>query len=126
MFEWSEFRPGADGLKKVFGPLEADIMDIMWEKKKGTAREVYDDLLKKEKEVRRSTISIMMNRLCDRGLLDKNIDKGRGGLRYIYTIKIGKQKFESRIVEEVISGLFDTFGSATSAYIYSYINKTKK
>ncbi|MFQ5892539.1 MAG: BlaI/MecI/CopY family transcriptional regulator, partial [Candidatus Methanofastidiosia archaeon] len=115
MFEWSEFRPGADGLKKVFGPLEADIMNIMWEKKKGTAREVYDDLLKKEKEVRRSTISIMMNRLCDRGLLDKNIDKGRGGLRYIYTTKIGKQKFESRIVEEVISGLFDTFGSATSA-----------
>ena len=116
MFEWYEFRPRAQGYNKVLGPLEAEIMEVMWTKHASTARDVYDTLKKKDNNTRRSTVSIMMNRLCERGLLEKKIDKGRGGLRYVYTTRIRKEDFDRKVVEKVIGGLMETFKETTVAH----------
>lgn len=116
MFEWHEFRPKASGYKKVLGPLEADIMEVMWVRHSSTAREVYDTLKKRDNSTRRSTISIMMNRLCDRGLLEKKIDKGRGGLRYVYTTRVKREDFDRKVVEKVMGGLMETFKETTFTY----------
>ncbi len=117
MFEWHEYRPFEKGYIKVLGPLETEIMEIVWNHKVGTAREVYDVLKDEKKSIRRSTISIIMNRLCERGLINKRIEKGRGGLKYVYSVKISKKEFEKEVVSKIIESLIETFPQETATHM---------
>ncbi|MHC1605025.1 MAG: BlaI/MecI/CopY family transcriptional regulator [Candidatus Methanofastidiosia archaeon] len=117
VFEWHEFRPFEKGYKKVLGPLETEIMEIIWNNEIETAKGVFELLKKEKREIRRSTISIMMNRLCERRLIHKKIDKGRGGLKYVYTINITQREFEKEVVKKVVDALLDTFPTETLDYI---------
>lgn len=76
--EPSEFKLTEEGIKAVLPPLEAEIMEYMWRVKVATAGEVYDHLKQKHPDMRRSTASILMNRLCEKGLLSRSVDYGRG------------------------------------------------
>jgi predicted transcriptional regulator len=122
MFRWHEFRPEEKGIEKVLGPLESKIMEIMWNEKISVARDVYDIMKKKDKNTRRSTISIMMNRLCDRGLLDRHAETGRGGERFVYTVRINKDEFSQVIVSKVMKGLLDSFEDSTLRYVRNHLS----
>jgi predicted transcriptional regulator len=122
MFRWHEFRPDEKGIEKVLGPLESKIMEIMWDEKISVARDVYDIMKKKDKNTRRSTISIMMNRLCDRGLLDRHAETGRGGERFVYTVRINKDEFSQVIVSKVMKGLLDSFEDSTLRYVRNHLS----
>jgi len=117
LFEWHEYRPFEPGYMKVLGPLETEIMDIIWERGTETARGVYETLHKGRKDIRRSTISIMMNRLFERGLVEKKIEKGRGGLKYVYSVKVSKDEFKREVVRNVMDSLHDTFEKELDTYI---------
>ncbi len=119
-FEWHEYRPREKGHTTVLGPLETRIMAILWECGTATAREVYDLLRKENPSIRRSTVSIMMARLDDRNLLEKEVESGKGGLKYVYTVTIGRDAFEDEIVKTVISSLADAFPETTERHISSY------
>ncbi|RZN50457.1 CopY family transcriptional regulator [archaeon] len=109
MFVWHEYRPFERGYRKILGPLETDIMEILWNEGTTTARGVYDILRDEKKNIRRSTISIMMNRLCERNLIEKNIEKGRGGLKYVYKVRVSRNDFEDEVVSKILTSLNDTF-----------------
>jgi len=117
LFEWHEYRPGESSYTKVLGPLETEIMEILWDKGTETARGVYDSLNDGRRDLRRSTISIMMSRLCERGLIGKNIEKGRGGLKYVYNIRVTKEQFEREIVNKIMDSLQETFDKELRYYI---------
>ncbi|MBN1786271.1 MAG: BlaI/MecI/CopY family transcriptional regulator [Candidatus Methanofastidiosa archaeon] len=117
LFDWHEYRPSEPGYMKVLGPLETDIMEILWKSGTETARSVYDILREDRQDIRRSTISIMMNRLFERGLIEKKIEKGRGGLKYIYSVKVTREQFESEIVNKVMDSLKETFDKEFRSYI---------
>jgi len=117
LFEWHEYRPFEKGYMKVLGPLETEIMEILWEKGTMTARGVFDILQENKKDIRRSTISIMMNRLFERGLVDKSVEKGRGGLKYVYSVKVTRDRFERDIVHNVIESLKETFEKPFDSYM---------
>ncbi|CAB49497.1 BlaI/MecI/CopY family transcriptional regulator [Pyrococcus abyssi] len=121
--EPSEFKLNQKGIKAVLPSLEAEIMEYMWEIKEGTAGEVFEYLKKKHPEIRRSTVSILMNRLCEKGLLTRRMDRGRGGIRYIYTITTTREEFERKVVEKIIDSLLANFREATYAYLAKKIKK---
>ncbi|KYK35452.1 MAG: BlaI/MecI/CopY family transcriptional regulator [Theionarchaea archaeon] len=123
MFQWHKFSPDEKGIKKILGPLESAIMQIMWEEEISSARDVYEIMRKKDKDTRRSTISIMMNRLCDRGLLDRRSEKGKGGDRYVYTVRIAKEEFSQAVVSKVMRGLLETFQDATLQYVRNHLSE---
>ena len=39
-----DFRMNKDGLRKVLGDLEAEIMEVIWSKSLHTVRDVYEEL----------------------------------------------------------------------------------
>lgn len=117
-----EFKLNEEGLRAVLPPLEAEIMEYMWKVKVATAGEVYAYMKKKHPDMRRSTVSILMNRLCERGLLKRSVDTGRGGIRYVYSITTTREEFEKRVVETILNALMSNFKEAT----FAYLSKIKK
>lgn len=116
MRSWQEYRPFEESSNKVIGPLESEIMDVMWERGTETARGVYD-AIRESKPVRRSTVSILLGRLCERNLVKKKVEKGRGGERFVYTVTMTKDEFTKDIVSTVIDSLMDSFPDHTISYI---------
>ncbi|ASJ01072.1 BlaI/MecI/CopY family transcriptional regulator [Thermococcus gorgonarius] len=112
-----EFKLTEEGLKAVLPPLEAEIMEYMWKVKVATAGEVYEHLKSKHPEMRRSTVSILMNRLCEKGLLKRSVDYGRGGMRYVYSVTTTREEFEKKIVQKILDALMSNFREATYAYL---------
>lgn len=123
MFRWHEFRPDEKGIEKVLGPLESQIMQIMWDEKISVARDVYEIMRKKDKNTRRSTISIMMNRLCERGLLERRAETGKGGERFIYSVRISREEFSQAVVAKVMRGLLESFEDTTVRYVRNHLSE---
>jgi predicted transcriptional regulator len=122
MFRWHEFRPDEKGVEKVLSPLESEIMQIMWDEKISVARDIYEIMKKKEKKTRRSTISIMMNRLRERGLLERQPETGKVGERYVYTVRVSKEEFSHAVVDKVMRSLIETFEDATIRYVRNHLS----
>ncbi|ASJ10452.1 CopY family transcriptional regulator [Thermococcus sp. P6] len=120
--EPQEFKLTEEGIKAVLPPLEAEIMEHMWEVRVATAGEVYRHMKEKHPDLRRSTVSILMNRLCERGLLRRSIERGRGGMRYVYSITSTREEFEKKVVESILDALMTNFKEAT----YAYLSRIKK
>ena len=66
----SDFKPHKAGLKKILGELEADIMEIVWDRERVAVRDVYEHL-RLQKKCAYTTIMTVMGRLADKGLLNK-------------------------------------------------------
>lgn len=123
MFRWHEFRPDEKGIEKVLGPLESQIMQIMWDEEISVARDIYEIMRKKDKNTRRSTISIMMNRLCERGLLERRAETGKGGERFIYSVRISREEFSQAVVAKVMRGLLESFEDTTVRYVRNHLSE---
>jgi predicted transcriptional regulator len=123
MFRWHEFKPDEEGIEKVLGPLESHIMQIMWNEEISVARDVFEIMRKNDKDIRRSTISIMMNRLCERGLLERRAETGKGGERFVYTVRITREEFAHAVVERVMRGLLDSFEDTTVKYVRNHLSE---
>ncbi|WP_054840891.1 BlaI/MecI/CopY family transcriptional regulator [Thermococcus peptonophilus] len=118
-----EFKLTEEGIKAVLPPMEAEIMELMWRFKVATAGQIYEELKKKYPEIRRSTVSILMNRLCEKGLLKRTVERGRGGgMRYVYSITTTREEFEQKVVKSILDALMNNFREAT----YAYLSKMKK
>lgn len=112
MFSWTEYKPHRKGPQTVLSPLESEVMTIMWREKRSTTRTVHT-LLKSKHSVNRSTVNAIMNSLCKRGLLASSVSKGRGGLKYIYKVKVSRRRFEREIVDKMLDSLLESFGKTS-------------
>ena len=77
-------------------------MDAIWGSKETliTVREIHVDL-NKARKMAYTTVMSTMDRLFEKGLLDRKIEKGRGGLYYVYWPKLEKVSFQKSAVREV-------------------------
>jgi predicted transcriptional regulator len=108
----SQYNVEGKNLEAFLGPLEASIIEIVWcsKKRQITVREVLE-ILKKKKPLAYTTVMNTMDRLYEKGLLDREIEKGKGGLYYVYWPKLEEQNFKEAAVREVLSSLIENFGS---------------
>jgi len=106
----SQYSVGKKELQAILGPLEASVLETIWNfKRPVTVREVYEKL-KKKKKIAYTTVMTVMDRLYNKGLLDRKIEKGRGGLLYVYWSKFEPQNFKKSVVQEVLDSLMENFG----------------
>jgi predicted transcriptional regulator len=106
---WTWYNPHREGLQTVLSPAEAEIILIMWREKRATARTVQT-LLGGKNKMKRSTVNATMKSLCKRGLLSSSITKGRGGLKYVYRVRVSRRMFEREVVGKVLKSLFKSYG----------------
>ena len=113
--EFSQYNIEGKALEAFLGPLEANVMEAIWGSRKTpvTVREIYE-ALKKTKNLAYTTIMSTMDRLFEKNLLDRKIEKGRGGLYYVYWPALEKQSFQKSAVREVLSSLIDNFGEVVA------------
>jgi len=113
--EFSQYNIEGKALEAFLGPLESNVMESIWGSRKTpvTVREIYE-ALKKTKNLAYTTVMSTMDRLFEKNLLDRKIEKGRGGLYYVYWPALEKQSFQKSAVREVLSSLIDNFGEVVA------------
>ncbi|MFQ6129634.1 MAG: BlaI/MecI/CopY family transcriptional regulator [Candidatus Hadarchaeaceae archaeon] len=112
LFSWTEYKPHKQGVQTVLSPLESEVMEIMWREKRATARTVHTRL-KSKHSINRSKVNAIMGSLRKRGLLTSSVSKGRGGLKYIYKVKISRMRFEREVVGKVVDSLLESYGKTS-------------
>lgn len=113
--ELSQYNIEGKALEAFLGPLEASVMEVVWGSKKTpvTVREIYE-VLKRTRNIAYTTVMSTMDRLFEKHLLDRKIEKGRGGVYYVYWPALEKQNFQKSAVREVLSSLIDNFGEVVA------------
>ncbi len=115
--ELSKINFDKKGMNSIVGELEADILDCLWrDGSNKTCRQVYD-IVKKKNNVAYTTITVTMDRMYSRRLLVREIEKGKGGLKYMYGAKVTKEELANRISKKFVNFLKTTFGEPSIAYL---------
>jgi len=91
--------------QKALGPLEHQIMDIVWIQQKSTVYSVVAELSKKKK-LAYTTVMTVMTRLAKKGVLSRQ----KKGKTYFYMPSESKDQFIHDVVKNTISKLVDMFG----------------
>ncbi len=125
--ELSQYNIEGKQLEAFLGPLESNIMEAIWASKKTpiTVREVHQ-VLSEQKKIAYTTVMSTMDRLFEKSLLKRKIEKGRGGLYYVYWPALEKQKFQKSAVREVLSSLINNFGEVVTNYLVEETQLTEE
>lgn len=110
------FSPTKDGLVKVLGPLETDIMQIIWQDERSTVKKVHRKL-SQQREIAYTTVMTTMSRLAEKGVLRRH----REGLAYVYTPAITEADFVTMVVQQVLDGLLDDYSTTAIDYMIDYL-----
>lgn len=102
------------------GQLEAEIMEIMWDLKKASVREVLKKLRRKRK-IAYTTVMTVMSRLFEKDILKRKLNDSGA---YIYTPTQDKQSFLTTASKNVINGLIEDFGEVAVAQFIDIVENT--
>src|SRR5947207_497618 len=113
--EISVFRPDRPGIRKVLGDLEAEIMELLWERpinQGTTVREVFE-VLYERRHMAYTTVMNTMTRMAKKHLL--RVEKQ--DIAYMYYPVLTQQKFIDGFVGRILENLFVNFSGSTRAGI---------
>jgi predicted transcriptional regulator len=117
----SVFRPRNDGLQKLLGALEAQVMDAVWLADSPVCvDDVRQTLSRDGKESAYTTIMTTLSRLHKKGLLDRAL-KGKA---YMYTARVSRRELTSSATQDVIDGLMSTFAEPAMSYFVEALGKS--
>ena len=102
------FKLDQRGLARVFGELEAAVMDAVWNCSEASVAEVCQRLGKDEHY---KTVMTVMNRLVQKGVLRRR----RESRAYLYSATQERDDFESRLSRRVAEGLVRDYGDLAVA-----------
>ncbi|MBM7607347.1 putative transcriptional regulator [Lysinibacillus composti] len=108
-----KFKMKESGLNRFFGPLEAKIMDILWNASKEMSIKDVQHVLDQEKTTNFNTVMTVMNRLVDKGILQKRAE-GRGSL---YHPVQTRNAFLNEQSKEMTQELMDEFGNVVVSHM---------
>ena len=107
-----KFNKNESGLNRFFGPLEAKIMDILWNDVEMTIKDVQQ-VLDREKVTNFNTVMTVMNRLVEKGILQKRTE-GRSSL---YKPVLSRDQFLHTQSKEMTNELMDEFGTVVVSHM---------
>ena len=109
------FSPSRDGLVKVLGPLETEIMQVVWQDDRSTVKKVHRKL-SQQRDIAYTTVMTTMSRLAEKGVLNRH----REGLAYVYTPAITEGEFVTMVVQQVLDGLLEDYSDTAVDYMIDY------
>ncbi len=108
--------------ESVLSPLESDVLHILWPGKEMKVRQIYEKIRPKKK-IALSSVAVILDRLFDKGVVDRKMETGRGGTRYTYFPKKNKAEFEKSVCESAVNRLIEKFGSNAVSYFNERFNR---
>lgn len=100
------------------GELEKQIMDIVWNYKYCSARDVLTKL-EKDRKLAYTTVATILQRLYDKGLVKRTEDK----LGYIYSPKLSRECYSRNIFQTFLRKFINSFGDTAIASFAESIDK---
>lgn len=105
-------------LSDVLGPLEAEIMEAVWDRGEVTVREVHDALTD-VRPIAYTTVMTTLGRLTDKGLLKRIEDQPA----HRYSALLSREQYARSTVKSVVDWLIGHFPDPAVAY---FIDKVEK
>lgn len=102
-------------IRTALSPLESDVISILQNNKEYMVRDLYS-IIKKKRKVASSSISVILDRLFEKGLVQRKPQTCRGGMRFIYRIKKDKKDYEKSIIQGTVNKLLERFGNTAVTY----------
>ncbi len=105
-------------LAEVLGPLESDVMDVIWEHGEVTVRDVHR-ALRSRRPLAYTTVMTTMARLADKGWL-RRIEEGRA---HRYAPLISREEYASSTARSVVDWLMTQFRDPAVAYFLDRVEE---
>ncbi len=104
-------QPGDDILAKLLGPLEIDIMELLWARGSATVRDITT-AVQTDRAMAYTTIMTVMIHLAEKGLLRRiPLDKRT----HLYEVSLSRDAFIQSASERVVRALVQDFGDLALA-----------
>jgi predicted transcriptional regulator len=117
-----DFHPGQQGLNKVLGNLESDIMEEIWRKDcEVCVRDIYEEIASRRK-IAYTTVMTIMGRLADKKILSKR----KEGNTSFFVPVMTRAEFTENFVVNVVDSLLEDFAEATLAHLISRVRSDDK
>ena len=107
------------GSKPLLGPLEAQVMEIVWSKGEVTIRDIYDTV-RKQRDLAYTTIMTVVHNLHKKDLLSQRKD----GNAHFYTANQSRSQFIRSRVAELLDGLLEDFTEPAMAHLAERLSTT--
>lgn len=100
------------------GNLEQKVMEIIWEMKKCTIRDVWQKL-SKDKKIAYTTTATIIQRLQNKGLLERR----RVGISFEYLPKVSQNTYTKNLARSFLKRFFTSFGEVAITSFADSIDK---
>lgn len=122
---FSTFRPDREGVRKVLGDLEADVMEYIWSRGDNSqginVREVFE-ALSQSRPIAYTTVMNTMSRLARKQLL--NVRKEETA--YFYSPNFTQLQFIETFIGRILDDLLVSFGPATRAQLEQRLTEEER
>lgn len=105
------FKPHGEGLGKLFGSLESDIMTLIWDRGESSARDIFEALRDGGQRLSYGAVKTVLDRLTKKQVLDRVMP----GNQYLYRARLSREEFTHSAVREILGSLFDSFAAPVYA-----------
>ena len=99
----SAFKPHNQGLTKLFGSLEADIITLIWEHREASARDIFEALRDQGQRLSYGAVKTVLDRLVKKQVLDRT--KPGDLNQYTYRALLDREEFTRSAVMKYRSSL---------------------
>lgn len=90
----------------MLGSLEAKVLGVLERNGEANVREVVDELNEKDEDLAYTTVGTILNRLYEKGLVERTEEPYKGGSRYVYEYV----DFQDEYIDEVLRDVVSLFG----------------
>ena len=105
-------------LAEVLGPLEAEIMEVVWDTGEVTVRDVHKTLAT-SRPLAYTTVMTTLGRLADKGLVKRIEDQPA----HRYVALVTREQYASSTVKSVVDWLVNHFPDPAVAYFIDRVEK---
>jgi len=102
-------------MTKNIGPLERKVLEILWDKKVASAREISNTLEENGERRAFSTVRTIIKRLENKKIITRKFNKKER--MYFYTPLITKEELERTIVHSIFGELLKRFKQSTISFL---------
>lgn len=103
-------------LQGLLGPLETDVMEMVWKLGDTTVREVHEALAAR-RDLAYTTVMTTMARLASKGLLSRDTS----GLAHRYRATVSREAYARSTVTSVVDWLVDRFPEPAMSYFMQVV-----
>lgn len=99
-----------EGYGKLMGPLEQEILDLLWRLGEASGKEVFSGI-RHTRDIALTTVLTVLERLANKGL----VQKVKGESVFVFRPAYTRDEFAKAVSQEVFRGIFEISSSGASA-----------